>query len=108
MLIMLIASKDRLSDSTSEWQLTPLIQPILNNMGNYLAAKSAVSKYALCNASTLKLDGSDEPLSAEVINARIGINGTDVSNSTASTDVGKDTELHQHFIQALVLSAPCG
>ncbi|KAL4525663.1 hypothetical protein Ndes2526B_g09396 [Nannochloris sp. 'desiccata'] len=108
MLILLVASNHRLDGNKSDWELVPLIQPLLNDMNNYLATKSAASKYARCDASSLKLHGSEEPLSATAVNARIGINGSDVSTSIAGKDDGKDSELNQHFIQALVLSAPCG
>lgn len=103
----MIALTHRTCFDTSEWELTPLIQPVLNNMNIYFEARSGASKYASCNAATLKIKGSDVPMSVMTVNKLIGIDGTYVSNLTAGTDGKETTDLKQHFIQALVLSAPC-
>jgi hypothetical protein len=110
MLTLLVTGNHRIDANASEWELTSVVKPVLTNMNVFLNIKSAASKFSRCDASVLKLEGSDEPLLAVLVNSRFGINGTDVSSSSATAieSGGKHSALSQHFKKATVLSAPCG
>jgi hypothetical protein len=108
MLTMLVTSNHRVDSDTAEWELTPVLKPILENMNGFLEGKSEATLFARCDASVLKLEGSGEAQVAPFINERIGINGTDVPAVTAKTESSKSSKLKQQFMKALVLSAPCG
>ena len=111
MLTMLVTSNHRPDQGPSEWELTPLVTPIITNMNGFLATKSAASKFSHCDANVLHLEGDEDPLTAPFVNQKLGINGTDAPPASPKTDKAsavKHKDGNQQFVKALILSAPCG